>query len=156
MTKEPRSGRLIPWILGGAFFFSLSINGLMTWIAISSHPGVSVEHAYERGLAHNEALHAAAAVAVAGWQPQVLSVRDGSIRISLLAADGAPLSASEVAGRLRHPARSGQDMALTFTSLDSGGWSATPAHLPSGQWDLELDVRSGDDRLQNTRRIVLP
>jgi nitrogen fixation protein FixH len=156
MTQAADPGRYIPWLLAGGFGFALAVNSVMTYLAVSSQPGLWVEHAYEKGLAHNTALQAASDHAAAGWLITPSIAADGALDVAIDDASGAPLAVEDLAGRLIHPVHAGNDVPLAFQSDGRGHWRVPAAELPHGQWELAVEARHGRDRLQATRRMRLP
>lgn len=154
-SSDAPTGRYIPWLLAGGFAVALSINGVMAYLAVTSNPGLWVEHAYERGLAHNQALKAAAESAGVGWRV-LTTVTPGLLSLDLRDGDGGPLDAQSVAGLLRRPVHGGGDLPLDFVRSSAGRWEVVTAALPPGQWELEVTLRHGGDRLHSSHRIRLP
>ncbi|NJO36865.1 MAG: hypothetical protein HC871_03600, partial [Rhizobiales bacterium] len=89
-----RTGSWIPWIFVGLFLVVLAANCTMITIAVSTFNGLKTPRAYEKGLAYNDTLRAAAEQRDLGWQASldVSSTSTGRVTLALDLADrmGAP------------------------------------------------------------------
>lgn len=153
-------GRGIPWLFVAFFGVVLAVNLTMIWLAIGSFPGLVTERAYDRGLAYNRNLQAAAAQARLGWQGD-LEVRAGADRAAevvfkLRDRSGAPLSGASVTASLERPVETADDLTLVLEEQVAGTYSARPALPRSGVWDLHLVVARGADLFVLDRRVTLP
>jgi nitrogen fixation protein FixH len=149
---DRRRGRFVPWVIA-AFFLSFMIPLIcFTVIAFRHQPSEVTPQAYEKGLAYNQTLEAAAAQKALGWQV-TLSHADG--RLSVLARDakGAPLDSGQVEVWLIHPAQKALDRHLVLTPEGQGVY-ATAAALPSPSvWTAHITVQVADQQMQ-TRAFV--
>ena len=63
--REPKPGlfanyRWIPWAIVACFAVVFAVNGGFVYFALSSWPGLTVDHAYSDGLAYNTVIDEAA------------------------------------------------------------------------------------------------
>jgi nitrogen fixation protein FixH len=63
MSADRPRGRWIPWLFVGGFLLVCAVNGVMIWVALSSWTGLAANQPYDRGLAYNRNLAAAARLA---------------------------------------------------------------------------------------------
>ena len=75
---EQRRSRWIPYSFFGFFGVVLAVNGVMLTYALGTFNGLSVDGAYDRGLAYNEALAEYQAQRALGWDLDVAFAPDES------------------------------------------------------------------------------
>ncbi|MEZ5891710.1 MAG: FixH family protein [Parvularculaceae bacterium] len=140
MTEK---GKLTGWHVLAMLvaFFGVMIVANVTFItaAIESFPGVTDEHAYDKGLKYNETLSERAEQAELGWRAEVLEVsRDGAAGVITLriASETGPLKGLRVAGTLKRPASGKEDQTLAFEYAGEGLYEAKVDAFAPGAWDL--------------------
>jgi nitrogen fixation protein FixH len=143
MPGERRS-RWIPWAFVAFFGVVLAANAVMIVIAITSWPGLETRHAYQRGLAHDEALAAAAAQAALGWEVEFAfeqaGERTGTLRLDLADRFGNMLQDADVQAALVRPTHGGHDL-LVGVPHHYGGRYLQDVALPlAGQWEVRVRI----------------
>src|SRR4051794_15207153 len=62
-----RTSRFIPWIFVAGMLTVVAVNGALIYFATTTWSGMAINHAYDRGLAYNQVLAAAARQEALGW-----------------------------------------------------------------------------------------
>jgi nitrogen fixation protein FixH len=152
-------GRSIPWLFVAFFGVVLSVNLTMIWFAVGSFPGLATERAYDRGLAYNRNLDAAAAQDRLGWHGD-LEARTGpdhapELVFRLRDRSGAPLSGASVSARLERPVETTDDLTVALDERGPGIYLGRPALPHAGVWDVHLVVSRGTDLYVLDRRVTV-
>lgn len=158
MPGERRS-RWIPWAFVAFFGVVLAANATMIVIAIATWPGLETRQAYQRGLAHDEALEAAAAQAALGWQVgfafEQTGDRSGALRLDLADRFGNRLEEAKVQVAFVRPTHGGYDLVVDLPHYYGGRYLHDIALPLAGQWEARVHIvaRAGEYRLRE--RIYL-
>lgn len=151
------AGCWIPWVFVGLFLVVLAVNGTMIGIAISTFNGLKTTNAYEKGLAYNDRLAAAAEQEELGWHASwhMQNLADGKVRITLDLVDrlDQPIRSANVRARLDRPLQAGHERSLPFEELAPGRYAAAITLPLTGQWDVRLVAEARDHRYQLAKRI---
>lgn len=155
-------GKLTGWhvLMMLVAFFGVMIVANVAFIsaAVKTFPGVTDEHAYDKGLKYNETLAARAEQAALGWTAEVTEVTriDGAGRIVVRIVDGdRALSRLAVSGALRRPASAEGDQPLAFAPLGDGLYEANVADFAPGAWDMTARAEDGaGEAFDFTARII--
>jgi len=156
------SGRWIPWIFVAAMAVVVAVNAVFIVVAVTTWSGLSVDRAYDRGLAYNRVIAAAARQDRLGWTMRAAFVparpggRDGTIEILLADRAGAPVDDLVFDARLERPVERRAAIPLALAGLGGGRYAATVTVPAPGQWELVVDGRRSDGRYLVRHRIVLP
>ncbi len=150
-------GRWIPWTFVGLFLLVLAANSTMIIIAVSTFTGLETTKAYEKGLAYNSSLAAAAEQERWGWTADFVVKPKGGRRVALAfaLADqlGNPINSAEVEVILLRPVQEGHDMTIHLDGQGHGRY-AEEALLPlPGQWDIQLTATARTKSYKLTKRI---
>jgi nitrogen fixation protein FixH len=148
MILQPRDlqprGWWIPWTFVALFLVVAAVNGAMIWLAVGSFPGLVTDKAYDRGLAYNRNLEAAAAQAALGWKLRIDSRWLGPTQLEIEAvltdAGGVPVDGARVRGELSRPAEAGGEFLVELQGLGQGVYRAATPVTRFGVWDLHLVV----------------
>lgn len=128
----------------GFFAVTIGVNAYFIYAAISSAPGEDQKKSYLQGLRYNDVLAARAAQAKAGWQAAYSARRgdDGQALLVVKISDqhGTGVSGLVLKGRLRHPAKVAEDVAVTLAGDEAGHYRAAVKHVARGSWTLVLDA----------------
>ncbi len=159
MSRGRPPGWWIPWTFLAGFLLVVAVNGVMIWFAASTWPGLVTERPYDRGIAYNRNLEAAAAMAALGWSTRLVARTSGEGGRELLLEardrEGAPLSGLRVEGRLERPLEPGAERELRLEAVGAGLYRAALGALPAGQWQARLRLVRGDEILVVSERLVL-
>jgi nitrogen fixation protein FixH len=154
--------RWIPWTFVAGFVVVVAVNAVMVQIALSSFSGLATRSPYERGVAYNRVLDEAQRQAALGWQVDVSFASAGresrAGRLEIIARDtaGAALDAARVQAILTRPVERIEAVELTAPSVGAGRFEAFLNVPLAGQWDLQLIIHRGDQRMDLRRRLFVP
>ena len=154
IMPDERRSRWIPWAFVAFFGVVLAANAAMIVIAITTWPGLETRQAYQRGLAHDEALAAAAAQAALGWTVELAfeqtGARAGALRLDVADRFGNTLQDAEVQVAFVRPTHDGYDH-LVEVPHHYGGRYLKDITLPlAGQWEarVHISAQGGEYRLR--------
>lgn len=158
MPDERRS-RWIPWAFVAFFGVVLAANATMIVVAIATWPGLETQQAYQRGLAHDEALETAAAQAALGWQVEFAfeqtGERTGAVRLDLADRFGDRLENAEVQVALVRPTHGGYDLVVALPHYYGGRYMHDIALPLAGQWEARVHIVARDGEYRLRERIYL-
>jgi nitrogen fixation protein FixH len=154
---EERRSRWIPWAFVAFFGVVLAANAAMVVSAIISWPGLETQQAFQRGLAHDDALEAAAAQAALGWQVafafEQTGERTGALRLDLADRFGNTLQDAKVRAALVRPTHGGHDLAVDVPHHYGGRYLQDIALPLAGQWEVRVHVVAQDGEYRLRERI---
>ena len=158
---EPRvpKSRWIPWLFVGGFLVVFAANGLMITLAFQSWTGLGTESPYERGIHYNDNLAAAREQDRLGWHHDVRieSQAPKLVRLVVALTDDRrqPVFVDTVTAQLIRPTHEGFDFEARLDARGGGRYSATLEFPLSGQWDVQLLARQGNDSYQARQRVLI-
>jgi nitrogen fixation protein FixH len=135
----------------------IAINIAFSFVAVRSFPGEDEKRSYLQGLRYNEKLAARAAQADLGWTARMEALPQGNeAQLSVRFADrgGRPLDGLAITGKLRRPATTREDRAVTFTGAGDGIYVAHVAALGVGGWVFQGAATRGTERFEFERRMT--
>ena len=153
MTDERRS-RWIPWAFVAFFGVVLAINATMIVVAMATWPGLQTRQAYQRGLAHDQAVAAAAAQAALGWQVEFAfeqtGPRTGTVLVDLADRFGSTLKDAMVQVAFVRPTHGGYDLVVDLPHHYGGRYLQEIELRLAGQWEARVHImeRGGEYRLR--------
>ena len=157
-----------PWLFVGGMLIVIAVNIVLITLAIETFPGLSTEDAYRKGLTYNQTIAAAEAQDSRGWhleftatpQPPAPATAAAPAAVTLTARlvdrAGQPLSRLDVRAFVVRPVGDGHDVEVGLDETGGGLYRGTLTPPLSGQWDVHIHARRGDETFQQTRRIVVP
>ena len=150
-------GHWIPWVFVGLFLLVLAVNGTMITIAVSTFNGLETTNAYEKGLAYNDRLAAAAEQEQLGWKASLDTApnEQGQVTLTFDLSDrlGAPITAADVHAHVDRPLQAGHDQTGQLEETADGRYEVT-LDLPfKGQWDVRITADARGERYRLTERI---
>lgn len=142
-------GRKI-FIYFAAFFgVIVCMNAVLITLATQSHTGLVTDHAYEKGLAYNNVVHAAAMQEASGITAQI-DYHDGMLSVVLKDSGGAILTPSAMQALFTRPTQDGMDFSSTLTN------SMAKLHFPAaGLWHVRVLAEVEGQKLQFSTRILV-
>lgn len=153
--------RLIPWYFVAFFVFLAIINGAMIYIAVHTQTGVVTDHPYEKGLAYNKVVEAEEAQEKLGWKGQI-EYNQESKEISFILHDkeGKTIYITSARAEITRPifnasAPQGMDFSVELKKLDDGKFGAKIDFPKMGLWEVRIFAISGDNKYQQSKRIVV-
>lgn len=147
---------VLVWLV--AFFGIVFLaNAVMIRSAISTFGGVEVASSYKAGLRFGQDMSDVRAQDALRWQVSgsLDHDRNGDARLSIVARDksNAPLGGFDVQARLVHPADSRRDVAIAMSQTAAGVFQGVAPATP-GQWELEIEISRGEERMFRSRSRV--
>lgn len=159
MSADRPRGSWIPWLFVGGFLVVCAVNGVMIWVALSSWTGLAANQPYDRGLAYNQNLEAAARQAQLGWRP-VLDVRvgeqGGEVELMLTDPEDHPVSDATAIVDFERPTFEGADFAVDLSATAPGRYRAHFERPQPGAWTVHVTVRRDEDLFVHEQRVFLP
>lgn len=152
------NSRFIPWLFVAGMALVVVVNGVLIYLATTTWSGLSVERAYERGVAYNRALAAAARQEALGWRVTVqLASAGDTTRVTVEARDrdGRPVEGLRIEATLERPVEAGKSQPVEFEPSGIGQYAATVGRLRPGQWQTNLVASRGNDVAAITHREIV-
>ncbi|WP_422363887.1 FixH family protein [Pyruvatibacter mobilis] len=153
---ETRGFRLTGWHVLAIFvlFFGVvfAVNGVMTYVALSTFSGIETPNAYQEGRDFNERLAAAEAQKALGWDVSIEetfeAAGDGAeVRVLITARDAGDAALAGFGGTVTfwRPVVQGEDVVTDLTETAPGDYEGI-ARLPArGHWEMRLELDTGLD-----------
>lgn len=146
-TQDRKSGWLVFWSFLAFFVTFVSVDIYFVIKALSTHTGVVTEHAYEKGLAYDQAL--AQARAQASLQAD-LRYEDGLVKFSLHDKDGQALDPVQVRAYFMRTVQKGHDFDLPLIARGEGVYEAQAEFPLKGAWIIKVEAQwPAQDKRQN-------
>lgn len=152
------TGRTVLFSLFGFFGLIFAANGVLIWLALSSHTGTVVGSSYRASGTFQSDIEAARAQAERGWSVSADLLRSGPgavVEILVKDAGGAPITGLAVTARLTSPKQADTDIAITLIESETGRYGGAIDTLEAGKWRLEIEAARGDDRLYRSDNRVM-
>lgn len=156
-TAKPSrpADRWIPWMFVLFFGIVAALDATFVTIALKTNTGTITDNAYEKGVAYNKTLEAAAKQNALGWQADIGLDADRDVTVTLRDSGGLPLEGASVLAKLVRPVQDGYDFELPLTDR-GGGLYAAPAAFPlPGQWSVRIFASWQGKQYQHSRTIVI-
>jgi nitrogen fixation protein FixH len=157
--RPPRqiTGRTVLVCLLSFFGVVAAVNAVMIRAATSTFGGVETRSSYQAGLTFAHEKAAAARQDDLHWNVTANLVRSGRATTGLIVAvrdeNGRAVPDLGVRARLIHPADARRDHDVAMQSAGEGFFTG-PAQAEAGQWDLQVDIYRGEERLFRSRSRV--
>jgi nitrogen fixation protein FixH len=150
MSTIPFRDKIIPWYFVMFFVVIALMNAVMITIAFRTHTGLVTEHPYEKGIAYNQTIEAAAKQAALGWS-STIAYAEGKLRFAVKDKAGAALSPEKTTANFMRPTQDGMDFSVV---LNEGEAAVTfPA---KGLWEVRVNSIIRGIHYQQTQRLVIP
>ena len=162
--RPRRPFELTGWMVAAmlVLFFGVvvSVNATILPGALRTMPGGEPRSAYETSQHFNEETARQHERDARGWKAAVTLARQGegaALGVTLTDRLDQPLSGFAATARLRHPATSARDHAVTLTESQPGRYETGFDRIEAGSWILELQAKRGEEVVFVSRsRITLP
>lgn len=142
------TGGMVAAMLVLFFGVVVSVNATIMTVALRTMPGVETRSAYEDSQRFNEEIARQHERDARGWSATTTLVRQGkgaTLAVTLADRSGGPLAGLATSARLRHPATSARDHALTLSESWPGRYEARFETIEAGSWILELQAKRGEE-----------
>lgn len=134
-----------PWLLMSGPALVIVAGAVTVWLAVVSNDGLVVDDYYKQGLAVNQRLHRDQQASDLGMAADLM--RSGvNVRL-LLTAGGKTEMPAEVAIKISHPTRAGQDQLLRLQKEAPGFYSGKMTSGISGRWLVTIEDPAAKWRL---------
>lgn len=154
-SPEAGRSRWIPWVFVAGMLTVVAVNAALVFFATQSWGGLVTNRAFERGIAYNRLIAAAAAEEALGWKADVAyQVEASALVVTLRNADQQPMTRAVVAAEARRPLEAQEPVILAMRYVGDGRYAAAEA-LRAGQWDIRLTVANEGSAAHFTRRIYV-
>lgn len=144
----------IPWTFVWAFLLLFVIDGILAYLAVSTNPGVVIDHAYERGLAYNTYLAEAEAQKALGWQSHI-TYENGELHVILLDKAGQPLKGAKVSAQIIRPAQDGEDFGVEMEEKTAGVYTQAVKFPQLGDWNVRVSALWHDKPYKAMQELVI-
>jgi nitrogen fixation protein FixH len=139
-------GRWIPWVFVAGMMTVVCVNAVLVFFAVQSWAGIVTARPYERGLAYNQLIAAAAQDSALGWWANAAyqpanDAGPGILSVELRDARGMPLNGADLSVELLRPLEPAQPMIVALFSAGAGRYVGPLEHgLRRGQWETRIKV----------------
>ncbi|MEO0960959.1 MAG: FixH family protein [Pseudomonadota bacterium] len=135
-----------------AFFGVIfAVNGIMTYIALSTFSGIETQNAYQTGRDYNERLEAAAAQRALGWQVSFEETfaatpegADATVAVQVRDANGTAMTGLGGDLTFWRPVVRGEDMVAPLIETAPGIYNAQASLPARGHWEMRLLLERED------------
>jgi nitrogen fixation protein FixH len=157
--QDTKYDRLIPFYIAIVFVLFVSADIVFAYIAIKTHPGVTVQNAYDVGLKYNTLIKEAEEQEKSGIKSSLdWKIQGGQLNFDFILLDknGTPLSGYKVSGRLVRPVQSGMDESSFFKEKKPGIYQAEQALPIKGIWKVLIKAEGKSGKIfSHTQDIVI-
>ena len=148
------SDKYIPWLFVLFFVTFIAVDAVMVTLAVRTQTGLVTEQAYEKGLAYNETLKAAAEQTAWGWQ-DTISVHDGNITYVLNNENGDAVTGAIVTAQFIRPVQDGHDFSVPLIP-DHNHYKAAITLPLKGEWGVRVNVKWKNRNYQRYQVFIIP
>jgi nitrogen fixation protein FixH len=134
------TGRHVLTILIVGFGIVFAVNGLFTWYAIGSFPGIEEDQTYRRGIDFNDQIARSRALQDLGWTMAANLDSDRLLTLRFTDRNGAPLVVEDVSAVLFHPTAERDDLLLDLQPAGRGSLAGSLVDIPKGQRELRISA----------------
>jgi nitrogen fixation protein FixH len=132
------TGRHVAAVTVSAFAVIVAANFVLAWKAVATFPGLEVANGYVASQSFDADRRAQQAL---GWT-LAAEHRNGTLRLRLADATGAPAAAQQVTVLVGRPTEAAEDRRPVLT-FDGTAWTA-PLALNPGKWMVKLEATAAD------------
>lgn len=135
----------------------IAINVAFSIVAVRSFPGEDVKRSYLQGLNYNDKLAERSTQAALGWSAGMEVLPQGAraqLRVHFAGKDGRPVDGLTIDGKLRRPATTRDDRAVTFAAEGDGEYVADAGIIAHGAWTFQGVATRGTERFEFERRMT--
>lgn len=155
LTERRFTGRQMLLVLGGFFGTMLAVNGVFTYLAVSTFNGLDRPDAYQAGIQYNDRIDAGRRQSALGWSHRVALGETGRIEVTVSDAQGQPVTRLAVTGDIGRPAADRFTHSLSFRETRPGLYVATVEGLAPGSWVASLEARKREMLYRIKERLWL-
>lgn len=165
-AEEARMKRIVLGSLLGFFGVILGANGVMIWLALGSHPGLTQERPFETGLRYDAITAAAEKQAALGWSADLEFLPDegagngksltGRLIVTMSGPDGRALKERlTLRAQIERRVESREDMDLPLEPMGPGRYGAILTLPLRGEWLVRLAAASDKGEWQVAKTLMV-
>jgi len=141
----------------GVLSLYLGVNGVMFWVSLRAGTDLVSRDYYARASRYDGQMAAEAAHRATGWRTR-FGASPGIVTLAVTDAQGKPVAGLTGEARAYRPSDAALDQALALseTGESPGTYQLRFANPARGLWEISLDLRGPDGRLDETIRVVVP
>ncbi len=160
-TAQPDKGAITGRhvLVAMLLFFAaiIAINIAFSIVAVRTFPGEDVKRSYLQGLNYNDKLAERAAQNALGWSAGMEALPQGAgaqLRVRFVDREGRPVEGLAIEGKVRRPATTRDERAVTFTAEGDGVYVADAGNIALGAWTFQGIATRGTERFEFERRMT--
>lgn len=155
-TAPRKSDKFIPFYFVAFFLCLFAIDGLMAYLAVSTHTGVIEEDAYERGVNYNATLAEKARQKESGWSSVIVLTEGHIVGFDLTGAQGEKISGAHVMAQIVRPASAGEDFEHKLSETEIPGHYAADISFPEkGMWEIRIQAEKDNILYKKYKRVIV-
>lgn len=158
-SASARDARIVRRYFIIFFLVLVAVQAVLITLATRTHRGLVTDHPYEKGLAYNEVVQAAAQQEALGWKDELTfsngKTSQGVLRFLLRDASGVLLKPQSVTVQAMRPTQEGMDFTADMALDPSGKAQANVTFPVTGLWDLRVIATVDGQPYQQSKRVVV-
>lgn len=135
-----KKDKWIPWLFVLFFAVIALVDGTFITIAMRTQTGLVTDQAYEKGLAYNKVLNAAAAQKKTNLV-QKAAFENGILSWRLSTKEGRAIDVATISAKILRPAQDGSDFEVFLESKGNGTYEVRPQFPLRGLWTARLEAQ---------------
>lgn len=143
LLRPPMTGRHVLIYLIAFFGVIFAVNGVFLYVSLKTHPGVTSDDAYRKGLRFNLELDRADRQSARGWKTDIGLV-GGTPEIRISDKAGRPVTGLSVNASARRPVHDRSDKDIILQEVAAGRYRADSSPLSPGRWELVFTASRDD------------
>lgn len=143
LLRPPMTGRHVLIYMMAFFGVIFAVNGVFLYVSLITHPGVTSDDAYRKGLRFNLELERADRQNARGWTTDI-GIVGGIPEIRISDKAGRPVTELTVDATARRPVHDRSDRNIILQEVAAGRYRADHSPLSPGRWDLVLTASRDD------------
>lgn len=151
--KKP-SDKWIPWYFVAFFVVIAIVDGIFVTVAVSTHTGVIVENAYQKGLDYNQSIAAVEKQEQLGWQGNIALV-GSTLSFYLTDKQNHAIDEAMVTAYFSRVMNAGDDFSVKLPHSANGVYNDNISFPFKGQWDVRIAAQWNQQHYQQSKRITV-
>ena len=154
-SKLVKNDKAIPLYFVAFFLVVAIIDGILVYLATSTHSGLVTENAYKKGLNYNQQIAAFNKQVLTGWSGEI-GFNNETLSFKLIDKGGEPIVGAKVVAHVLRSTMSGLDFKVTLQDQGKGRYEVKGANFPlKGQWDIIVVAEWNQQKYQQSKRIIV-
>jgi|JI10StandDraft_1071094.scaffolds.fasta_scaffold15568_7 nitrogen fixation protein FixH len=152
-TRKPVD-KYIPWMFVLFFVVFIAVDAVMVTLAVRTQTGLVTEQAYEKGLAYNRALEAAAEQKNWGGTG-IIKLEGKRLSFTLKDKEGLAIHDAEVTATVRRPVQAGYDATYPMARTGQQSYVADVEFPLPGEWDIRVSAKWQNRHYQTHETFIV-